>query len=94
VTAASIPPSTTSRALLIRSASIQRSFRNFCADLFSHPAYQPLDLTPEQINEADSARPNRDPFDALICAAARHLHLPLLTRDVDFRRSGLVEVIW
>jgi len=42
----------------------------------------------------DAARPNRDPFDALICAAARHLDLPLLSRDAAVRRSGLVEVIW
>ena len=44
--------------------------------------------------QADAARPNRDPFDALICAAARHLELALLTRDGDIRQSGLVRVIW
>jgi len=32
--------------------------------------------------------------DALICAAARHLELALLTRDGDIRQSGLVRVIW
>ena len=48
----------------------------------------------EQVYRADEARPNRDPFDALICAAARHLELPLLTRDGDIRASGLVRVIW
>ena len=66
----------------------------FFADLFSNPAYQPVDLTPGQIYAADTARPNRDPFDALICAAARHLGLALLTRDGDIRQSGLVRVIW
>jgi hypothetical protein len=30
----------------------------------------------------------------LICAAARHLELALLTRDGDIRESGLVRVIW
>lgn len=73
---------------------LKRPFRDFCADLFSHPAYQSLDLTPDQVYDADGSRPNRDPFDALICAAARHLELPLLSRDEDIRRSGLVEVIW
>ena len=73
---------------------LQRSFGDFCADLFSSPAYQPFDLTPEQIYDADAHRPNRDPFDALICAAARLLNLPLLSRDSDIRHSGLVEVIW
>lgn len=71
-----------------------RSLQDFCADLFSNPAYQPLDLTAEQVYDADASRPNRDPFDALVCAAARHLDLPLLSRDADIRRSGLVEVIW
>ena len=60
------------------------------------PRINPVDLTPEQVYaaQADAARPNRDPFDALICAAARHLELALLTRDGDIRQSGLVRVIW
>lgn len=73
---------------------LQRPLPEFFADLFSNPAYQPVDLTPEQIYRADAARPNRDPFDALICAAARQLDLPLLTRDRDIQESGLVRVIW
>lgn len=73
---------------------LQRSLHDFCSALFSNPAYQPLDLTPEQVYDADASRPNRDPFDALICAAARHLDLPLLSRDADIRRSGLVDIIW
>jgi len=83
-------------ALLVRAGRIdlQRSVREFFADLFSNPAYQPVDLTPEQIYLADERRPNADPFDALICAAARHLDLPLLTRDGDIADSGLVSVIW
>jgi PIN domain nuclease of toxin-antitoxin system len=78
----------------IRRIDLGRSVREFFADLFSNPAYQPVDLTPEQIYVADERRPNDDPFDALICAAARHLDLPLLTRDTDIRDSGLVSVIW
>lgn len=83
-------------ALLASSGRIdlRRSLSEFCSDLFSSSAYQPLDLTPEQVYEADAARPNRDPFDALICAAARHLGLPLLSRDVEIRRSRLVDVVW
>jgi PIN domain nuclease of toxin-antitoxin system len=79
---------------LVGRVDLGRPLRDFCADLFSHPGYQSLDLTPEQVYDADTSRPNRDPFDALICAAARHLQLPLLSRDADIRRSGLVEVIW
>lgn len=68
--------------------NLRRSTRGFFDDLFSNPAYQPLDLNAEQIFIADETRINRDPFDALICAAARTLDLPLLTRDVHIRKSG------
>ena len=83
-------------SLLARAARINlhRTSRLFFEDLFSNPAYQPLDLTPEQIYAADGMRFNRDPFDALICAAARTVDLPLITRDADIRGSGVVKVIW
>ena len=68
--------------------------RQFFADLFTNPAYQPLDLTPDQIYLADEMRFNRDPFDALICAAARSVDLPLITRDGEIRGSGAVKVLW
>lgn len=73
---------------------LRRPLEQFFANLFSNPAYQPVDLTPAQVYRADDERPNRDPFDALICATARHLELALLTRDHDIRQSGLVRVIW
>lgn len=74
--------------------NLRRPVRDLFADLFSNPAYQPLDLTPEQVYLAGEAQPNTDPFDALICAAARSLQLPLLTRDGDIEASGLVQVLW
>jgi PIN domain nuclease of toxin-antitoxin system len=82
--------------LLARVARInlRRSVRAFFDDLFSNPAYQPIDTTAEQVFLADEARFNRDPFDALICAAARSAGLPLVTRDGDIRASGIVTVIW
>jgi PIN domain nuclease of toxin-antitoxin system len=73
---------------------LNRSLQEFFTDLFSNPAYQPLDLTPEQVYLADDRRPNNDPFDALICAAARSLELPLLTRDRDIQEFSLVRVLW
>jgi PIN domain nuclease of toxin-antitoxin system len=73
---------------------LRRSTREFFADLFSNPAYQPVDLTADQIYLADEMRPNTDPFDALICAAACHLDLPLLTRDTGILESGLVRAVW
>jgi hypothetical protein len=30
----------------------------------------------------------------LICAAARAIELPLLTRDAEIRAAGVVEVLW
>jgi PIN domain nuclease of toxin-antitoxin system len=83
-------------ALLARGgrASLRRTPRDFFADLFTNPAYQPYDLTPSQIFDADDLRFNRDPFDALIVAAARDLALPLLTRDADIGASGTCRVIW
>ena len=83
-------------SLLARVARInlRRSVRAFFDDLFSNPAYQPLDLTPDQVFGADELRFNRDPFDALICAAARTVNLPLISGDTDIRASGAVKVIW
>jgi hypothetical protein len=43
---------------------------------------------------ADETRINRDSFDALICAAAIDLELPLITRDADSGGAGVVKVIW
>lgn len=83
-------------ALLTRAGrvNLRRSVRGFFEDLFSNPAYQPYDLTIEQVLMGEEMRVNRDPFDALICAAARDLELPLITRDADIRSSGVLRVIW
>ncbi len=83
-------------ALLARVARInlRRTVREFFDDLFSNPAYQPLDLTPEDVFLADELRFTRDPFDALIVASARRVGLPLVTRDGDIRKSGTIAVIW
>lgn len=74
--------------------NLRRSVRAFFDDLFSNPAYQPLDLTPDQVYLADELRFTRDPFDALIVSAARTLALPLLTRDAEIRGSGTVQTVW
>jgi PIN domain nuclease of toxin-antitoxin system len=83
-------------SLLARAGRIHlgRSVRDFFEDLFSNPAYQPCDLTPEQVYLAAEYPKETDPFDALVCAAAHSLGLPLLTRDEEIRASGLVRVIW
>ena len=83
-------------SLLARVARInlRRTARAFFDDLFSNPAYQPLDLTPEQVFLADELRFTRDPFDALVVSAARTAGLPLVTRDAAIRASGAAKVIW
>jgi PIN domain nuclease of toxin-antitoxin system len=82
--------------LLARASRInlRRPVRDFFADLFSNPAYHAIDLTPDQLYLADELRFTRDPFDALIVAAARTLELPLLTRDSTIGASGAVRVVW
>ncbi len=74
--------------------NLRRPVREFFADLFSNPAYQPHDLTPDQVFDAADLRFTRDPFDGLVVAAARDLGLPLVTRDTAIRESGSVRVIW
>lgn len=83
-------------ALLARAVRINlhRPLAAFFDDLFSNPAYQPLDLTPAHVMQADELRFTRDPFDTLIVAVARDLSLPLVTRDAAIRESGTVKVIW
>lgn len=83
-------------SLLARAVRInlRRPVREFFADLFTNPAYQAHDLGAAQVFDADDLRFTRDPFDALICAAARDLNLPLLTRDTAIRASGAVQILW
>lgn len=70
------------------------TFAAFCDALFSNPAYQPLELTVEQVRTAHERAPNNDPFDALICSAAASIELPLITRDVAIVDSKLVRILW
>ncbi len=83
-------------SLLARAVRINlhRPVRAFFDDLFSNPAYVPLDLTPAQVLLADELRFTRDPFDALIVATAKDLSMPLMTRDSAIRESGNVPIIW
>jgi PIN domain nuclease of toxin-antitoxin system len=83
-------------SLLARAVRINlhRSVREFFADLFSNPAYQPHPVDAPQVFDADELRFTRDPFDALICAAARDLDLPLITCDSMIRESAVTKTIW
>ena len=74
--------------------SLRRPLAEFFDDLFSNPAYQPIDTAAAHVLIADELRFTRDPFDALIVATARDLGLPLVTRDAQIRQSGAVRVIW
>jgi PIN domain nuclease of toxin-antitoxin system len=83
-------------SLLVRSARInlEGSVSDFFETLFSNPAYQPVDMTAEHVFLAEEVRPNNDPFDGLICAAALDLDLPLITRDRDIEDSRIVRTLW
>jgi PIN domain nuclease of toxin-antitoxin system len=83
-------------ALLARvgRVNLRRSVRTFFDDLFSNPAYQPLDTTPEHVYAADDLPFTRDQFDALIVGTAQVLGLTLVTRDTVIRESGTVAVLW
>jgi len=83
-------------ALLVRTGRIElgRPVRAFFDDLFSNPAYQPLDLTPDQVYGAAETFSASDPFDALIAAAAMSLDLPLLTRDAALQASATLRTVW
>ena len=74
--------------------NLRRTTRAFFTDLFTNPAYQPFDLTSEQIFAADELRFNRDPFDALVVAAASALDLPLITRDTAIVAASVARTIW
>jgi PIN domain nuclease of toxin-antitoxin system len=84
----------TSLLARVGKVNLRRSVRIFFDELFSNPAYQPFDLTAEQVYLADELRFTRDPFDGLIVAAARTLDVPLITRDAVIRASAAVRVIW
>ena len=74
--------------------NLHRSVGAFFDDLFSNPAYQPIDMSAAHVVLADELRFTRDPFGALIVAVAKDLGLPLVTRDAAIRESGTVKVIW
>jgi PIN domain nuclease of toxin-antitoxin system len=73
---------------------LRRSPALFFSELFLNPAFQPFDLSMEQVIAAEELRFNRDLFDALIVAAAQSLGLPLITRDTEIVASKSVKVIW
>lgn len=73
---------------------LQRSPRQFFDDLFSNPSYHPHDLDARQVLQAADWLQFRDPFDALICASAVDLSLPLITRDAVITASRLVRTVW
>ena len=74
--------------------NLRRTSGAFFTDLFTNPAYQPYDLTPRQVFAADELRFNRDPFDALIVAAAQELDLPLVTADATIAAAAIVRTVW
>ncbi len=77
-----------------RRVDLRRSVRAYFDDLFSNPSFHPHDLDARQVLAAADWLQFRDPFDALICASAADLSLPLITRDAVIEESGLVRTVW
>ena len=73
---------------------LNRPTREFFGDLFSNPSYQAHTLDASQVFDAGEITALRDPFDALICAAALDLSLPLITRDAAILEAGRVKTVW
>ena len=82
--------------LLARQGQIDlgRPLAGFVEDLFSNPAYHPLELSLEQVLLAAAQGPHGDPFDALIIAAAQLLELPVVTGDAKIKESSPVRTLW
>ena len=71
-----------------------RPLAAFAEDLFSNPAYHPLEINLDHVLLAAAQPPDRDPFDALISAAAQQLDLPLLTGNQQIVESTPVRTVW
>jgi len=74
--------------------NLHRPVREFFGDLFSNPSYQVHPIDPGQVFDAGELRALRDPFDALVCAAARDLELSLISRDSAIVDARQVRTIW
>jgi PIN domain nuclease of toxin-antitoxin system len=70
------------------------SFASWVKGLLDLPGFVAQDITIEIILESTGQALVRDPVDKLILATARHLGLPLITRDARIVESGLVEIAW
>ena len=74
--------------------NLRRPAREFFGDLFSNPSYQPHSLEIAQVFDAGELTLLHDPFDALICAAALDLSLPLITCDQAIVEAKRVKTVW
>lgn len=62
--------------------------------LFESPGFVPVAMEPAHAKEAWAMRRFTDPFDRLIVAAAAQLGIPLISKDSEIARSGLVRTYW
>lgn len=71
-----------------------RPLAAFTEDLFSNPAYHPVEISLEHVLLAAAQQSANDPFAALIAAAAQQLGLPLLTGNTQIAESASVQTVW
>jgi PIN domain nuclease of toxin-antitoxin system len=79
---------------LIRINALAVNFHQMLNDLARAQNYSVRELGVEIMDEAGYLSAFSDLRDRLIVATARHLDLPLITRDETISNSGLIETIW
>ena len=70
------------------------SLSRWTRELLGFPGLVAQDITLEIVMAAADEVRLRAPIDAIIVATARHLDLPLITRDQGIIESGAVRVYW
>jgi PIN domain nuclease of toxin-antitoxin system len=66
----------------------------WCQQLFKKPCFDLAPFDDDVICIAHHLQFTNDLFDGLIVATARHMDLPLITKDLNITDSGLVEIMW
>lgn len=77
-----------------RKIRLRTPFPAWVDSLFESPGFAPVAMEPVHVKEAWAMRRFADPFDRLIVAAAVQLGIPLISKDSEIARSGLVKMYW
>ena len=76
-----------------RRVVVNEPLTSFLRDFSNHFRILPVDAEIAAL-AVELLLPQADPFDRIFVATANRHKLPLVTRDREIRRSGLVKTIW